>query len=187
MIRMQPLVALCLLLALPGPALSDDNQAHHSYESCSLITSEYLTVLQLASRGLQGDTLKETLPGISKEAARRVDALLAMAREDGLIDTYSIINSEYAKCARDVFREMGVPPEGSREAHFYHCAGENKVRYEIALATLVGASMAEVIPQLRARHQPVARAIYELHHAEGELAVFDSLATELKHCLNNKI
>lgn len=168
--------------ALPSSA-DDATTASHSFESCSLITSEYVTVLQLASRGLSGEVLKDTLPGLSDKAEERLDALLQMARTDGFVDTYSTVNSEYARCAARVFKANGMPRQGSRESHFHFCAGENKVRYEVLLAALVGAPQEKVLGQLHSRHREASAAIYELYQAEGELAVFDSLGTELKHCL----
>jgi len=160
--------------------------ASHSYETCSMVTSEYVTVLQLASRGLSGETLKDSLPGISQSAEGRTDALLEVARSEGLIDTYSRVNSEYARCATNVFRARGVPAPDSREARFHFCAGENKVRYEIALAAIMGAPEQEVLNQLRPQHLETGAAIYDLYRVEGELAVFDSLGAELKYCLKGQ-
>lgn len=171
------------VLALPVQA----EEPLQSFETCSLITSEYFTVLQLVSRGFEREALKESLPGISNQARKRVDALIDMAAEQGLPETYSMINSEYARCARKVYQRTGIPPVGTREAHFHFCAGENKVRYEIAMAAFVGAPREKVLAQLRPGHVPVAEAIYDMQESDGFTAVMDNLASELKHCLNNNL
>lgn len=178
------LVALTLASTLASPAPAETPGAEQSFESCSLITSEYVTVLQLASRGLSGEVLKNTLPGLSEEAEQRINALLQMADTEGLAETYATVNSEYARCAAGVFKENGLPERPSREAHFHFCAGENKVRYEVLLAALIGAPEEKVLSQLRPQHRQAGATIYRLHRSQGDLAVFDSLGTELKYCLN---
>lgn len=172
-----------LLLASESYANQNHPASNQSYESCGLITGEYLTVLQLMSRGYTADNLKQSLPDISLEAQDRVDNLVRMARNDGLIDSYSTINSEYAGCAKEVFDARGLPSQGSREAHFHRCAGENKVGYEVAIAALIGASEAEVIGQLEPQQRSGAQSIFRVLESKGRLGMFDSLATELKHCL----
>lgn len=159
--------------------------SRQSYETCSLITSEYLTVVQLLSRGFAPDTLKQALPDISAKAQQRVQALSEMVNNEGLTATYSRINSEYAHCAKMVYQEHGVPAPGSRENHFHFCAGENKVRYEILLAAMLDAAEVDVRPQLAPQHQPVVAALYELYKKEGADGAFDNLASELKYCINN--
>lgn len=176
---------LTLLLAATAPHAQAENGAQ-SFESCSLITSEYLTVLQLLSRGFDRDSLKLALPGISPQAQNRIDALDRLIRSDGLTESYSRINSEFSRCAKQVYDRQGMPPRGTREAHFHYCAGENKVRYDILMAAVVGADLEEVAPQLATRYQQVAESLYGFYEQEGELAVFDSLASELKSCLNNR-
>lgn len=170
---------LCFAFAAPAPG------SQQSYESCSQITSEYVTVLQLAARGLSGEVLKTTLPGLSEKAGRRIDALLQMVEADGLTDTYSTVNSEYARCAAGVFKAHGLPEQMSREAHFHFCAGENKVRYEVLLAAMLGAQEDKVVSQLRPQHHQAGSAIFRLYESQGALAVFDSLGTELKSCLSS--
>lgn len=165
-------------------AATAEAATRQSFESCSLITSEYLTVLQLASRGFDRDTLTATLPSISDKAQSRVDALLELVDKEGLDATYSRINTEYAACARKVYEENGLPPQGSREDHFHFCAGENKVRYEVLMAAMVGARPDQVLPQLAGQHRNAARAVFDTHRQGGPLSVFDHLATELKHCVN---
>lgn len=61
-----------LALAASGQAYPQGEQSpptgQQSFEGCGLITGEYLTVLQLLSRGLSPDTLKQSLPDISPQA-----------------------------------------------------------------------------------------------------------------------
>lgn len=169
---------------LAPSALANDLQ---SFESCSLITSEYITVLQLVQRGFDKAALAEALPGLSDEGRRRMEELYRAAEEDGLEATYSAVNSEYARCSRKVFNRTGEPPWISREGHFYFCAGENKVRYEILMAGMVGGKAEEIVPQLSEMHRPTAQATLKLHDGEGALVVFDALGDELKFCINNNL
>lgn len=175
------------LLMIAGALCSHPSQAEstkQSFESCSMITSEYLTTLQLMSRGFEREALINNLPGITEDARQRVNSLFTTVETEGLVETYSRINSEYARCARTVYDSRGTPVTGTREAHFHFCAGENKVRYEILLAAVIGADQAEVAEQLAAQHQPAVPALYDLYQSEGALQVFDELASELKRCLN---
>ena len=174
------LVLVLILAVSPAPAVA----GQQTYESCSLIAAEYLTVLQLASRGLDAETLKASLPDISDPAKRRVDQLLAAAKKDGLLETYSTINSEYSACAREVYRDQGLPQPGTRERRFHDCAGENRVRYDITLGASMEAPAAAIKQDLSPVHHRMVDAIYRLYESEGPLVVFDNLAGELKHCLN---
>ena len=181
---LQPVIAVSVAMAFwPGQAAADGRA--HSFESCSLIAAEYLTVLQLASRGLDEAALKASLPDISAGARQRVDSLLALSRDEGLIDTHSRVHSEYAACARRVFTRVGMPAVGTRDSAFHFCAGENRVRYEITLAAVMEAPVEDVKRSLKPQHHAVAAAIYRMLEAEGPLVTFDHLAGELKHCLNN--
>jgi hypothetical protein len=177
------LVLSALLLTNASYANQNHPVSHQSYESCGLSAGEYLTVLQLISRGYTADNLKQSLPDISPEAQVHVDNLVRMVRNDGLVDSYSTINSEYAACAKQHFDARGLPPQGSREADYHHCAGENKVGYEVAIAALIGASKTEVIKQLQPQQKPGAQSIFMVLESKGRLGMFDSLATKLKRCL----
>jgi hypothetical protein len=184
--RRNAITLLFTLVFLPATALTaagDQPEGQQSYESCGLITGEYLTVLQLISRGYTPESLKQALPDISEKAQGRVDMLVTMSRRDGIIDSYSTINAEYAVCAKKVFDARGLPPKATREAHFHQCAGENKVGYEIAIAALIGAPEADVVKQLDSRHKAKAESIFQDLESAGTLAMFDSLSTELKRCL----
>ncbi len=176
--------AASLLLTAASCWASD--KPGHSYESCSLITSEYLTVLQLASRGLSSDVLRQSLPDISEEAANRVEKLVRFAEENGIEETHSTIHAEYARCAKSVFDQRGLPDEGTREAHFHYCAGENKVRYEIVMAAIIGADRQEVVTKVRPVHREAVEAIYNMKQSSSTKALFDQLASELKHCINQR-
>lgn len=183
---MKRILFMLWLMLVSATSLANDkakSPESQSYESCGLISSEYLTVLQLAARGFDANTLKKSLPDISDRAQERIDALLRMTDRDGFIDTYSTVNSEYARCAKQVYDNRALPPKGSREAHFHRCAGENKISYEILLSAMIGAEKTEVLGQLRPQHQQLANAIFDMYQSEGALAVFDGLASELKHCL----
>ncbi|WP_372995842.1 hypothetical protein [Marinobacter sp.] len=173
-------------LLLASSAAWTSESASQSYESCSVITSEYLTVLQLASRGLNAEALKQSLPGISSKAKQRVETLVGMAQQRGIAEAYSAVHSEYARCAKKVFDQRGLPAEGTREAHFHYCAGENKVRYEIILAAAIGAEEQEVIDQVRPVHRDAAEAIFAMNEQTSPEAMLDQLATELKECISQR-
>ncbi|HTN33979.1 MAG TPA: hypothetical protein VL091_08235, partial [Marinobacter sp.] len=150
-----PLLGFHVFIALIGHAFAATDSPGQSYESCGLITSEYLTILQLSDRGLSAEALTESLPDISEKAATRVKALISLANKTGLTETYSTIHSEYIACARVVYKHHGAPGPGTRESHFYHCAGENKIRYEISMAAIIGAEQIDVARQLPASYSNV--------------------------------
>lgn len=179
-----PIVSLCLYLSFVGNAQAANSFSGQSFESCSLITSEYLTILQLSGRGLDAKMLSETLPNISVEASNRVNALTRLVQKQGLAETYSTIYSEYAACAKAVYDERGIPDTGTRENHFYYCAGENKIRYQVSMAAIIGADQDPVAGQLPAGYRNVVQAIFALQKSDGDTVLFDNLATELKHCIN---
>lgn len=181
-----PVLGLLILSCLPlsGYVQAADASGRQSYESCSVITIEYLTILQLSGRGLSGEALAESLPDISADAARRARALAKLVRKNGLAETYSTIYSEYAACAKNVYESQGIPDSESREAHFFYCAGENKIRYEISMAAIIGATPTDVIGQLPPSYGRTVHGIFNLQKSEGSNVLFDTLATELKHCIN---
>ena len=55
------------------------------------------------------------------------------------------------------------------------------------MAAVVNAPLKEVRRQLHPQHQQVADTIYNMHEKEGVTAVLDSLASELKFCINNDL
>lgn len=182
-------ILFCMLLAAITPVSATANTAsEQSFETCSMITSEYVTVLQLIGEGFTEAQLTESLPGLSPAAERRVKTIFSAATktEDGLIDTFSAVNAEYAKCSKRVYDRTGRPALTSRESYFYFCAGENKLRYEILISATLDASISEVLPQIPDARERIARAIYDLYHSEGALAAFDAIGDELKFCLNGQ-
>ncbi|SFM24413.1 hypothetical protein [Marinobacter zhejiangensis] len=178
------LIAAGVSLMLSHQVWAELPAGRQSFESCTLITSEYLTAIQLLGRGFTTDILLQTLPDLSPESAERVKALGELIERNGLEQTYAQINAEYVNCATSVYQEHGLPRQGSREAHFHFCAGENKVRFEILQAAILEAPQAEVRRQLAPLHQPVVETLYELKASEGITAVYDGLASELKRCVN---
>lgn len=186
-------VLLALALCLPMSGLQAAGRApetafsQQSYETCSLITSEYVTVLQLIQRGFDRTALVNSLPDISQPARQRVAALYDTVQREGLEQTYAAVNAEYARCAHAVHDRVGQPARSHREGHFHFCAGENKVRYQVLTAAMGGASGSDILPQLNPIHRPTARALLRLYENEGALRVFSTLADELKHCINNNL
>jgi len=154
-----------------------------SFEACSMVASQYLTTVQLIERGLEPEILRETLPELTDEGARRIDALHEQVGEHGATETYSNIKSQYARCAQSVFDEHGEPEAQTREHHFYVCAGENKTRYEILLAAWMGGELESVQEQLQPPHQEVAEVIFRMHEQYGLDAVFNELTQDLKQCI----
>ncbi|WP_148862975.1 hypothetical protein [Marinobacter fonticola] len=179
------LIALALLIGA-SPCFADGRAAKQSFETCSMITSEYITVLQLVHQGFTGEQLLNALPGLSEGGATRVRELAKVADQDGLVDTFSSVNAEYARCSKQVFEQTGAPDPATREGHFYFCAGENKLRHEILLAATLEASKNEVLTQIPASRHRMARAIFELQDNQGTLAAFDAIGDELKYCLNGQ-
>lgn len=147
---LRPVIIAMVLLA-PFRAMADA-----SYEACALIASQYLTSVQLMEQGLEPAILKGTLPGLSKAGAKRIDKLHKTLSSNGPVDTYSNIHARFARCARNVHDQRGPPEPGSRQDLFYRCSGENKIRYEIALAAFAGGGLKAVREQLAPRHKPLA-------------------------------
>ena len=177
---------LTLLAATSSPAAqaSDGRSAGTTYEACGLVAGQYLTTIQLLQQGFDAAVLKETLPGLTGKGARRIRAIEDQISEDGLIDTYSSVNARYARCASRVNDNQGKPEPKTREQHFYICAGENKVQYEIMLAALAGGHLEEVKPQLAKAHRGMAEKIYRRLGETNVATVFREMASELKACLN---
>jgi len=182
MIRPLTLITGGLLWLAATSAQATPGEA--SFETCGNIAGEQLTTIQLYQRGLSLEVLKETLPGLSSEGEKRVERFYQAIEEEGLTSAYSATNARYARCAKSVNDRRGIPERGTREHHFYVCAGENKVRYEVLLAAWAGGDIKEVLPQLQPAHREPARAIYEQMETEGTAQTFNALATELKRCLN---
>lgn len=176
-------LALAMVLPLPLRA-ADDFPSGASYEACSMIASQYLTTIQLLQKGFEAEVLKETLPGLTDKGAQRIDSLQQQISRSGITETYSGVNARYARCAERVHEQRGQPEPGTRQHHFYVCAGENKVRYEILLAAWAGGQLEEVQEQLAAPHRKAAARIFKRLRESNAENVFSELASELKLCLN---
>jgi len=173
-----------ILTLTSGLALATEKVAEHSYQSCTMITTELLTTIQLYEKGIPLDLLIESLPSLSKEGEKRVRLTYQLADKAEPLSSYSTINSDYAKCAKAVFSKHGKPTPTSVEYGYYFCSGENKLRYEIALSIYLKANKDEVIPQLPKSRQKIGVHYFNLAEEEGLEAVFDLMANSLKHCVN---
>ncbi len=183
---MKQLIA-CFLFCLPLTGLAagaNREDRHQSYESCSMIASEYLTIVQLHEKGFTRAQLKKNLPDITPQGKKDVDALYKLIAQNGLTSTYSDINARYARCAKAVYKLRGKPAPGAREYRYYYCAGENKLRYQILIAAYLGGTRKEVLPQVPESRRKVANALFDAVKKHGVNDTFSNLATELKHCLN---
>ncbi|XOZ34340.1 hypothetical protein ACMDCT_03675 [Halomonadaceae bacterium KBTZ08] len=154
-----------------------------SYQACGLIASQYLTSVQLMQQGLSPAILQDTLPGLSEAGAQRIDQLHRALEESGATATYSHIHARFARCAQSVHDQNGEPDPGTREYLFYRCAGENKIRYEIALAAFAGGELDEVQGQLSPRHKPIAEALFQRYQKTGAATVLREIGTTFKACL----
>jgi len=182
--RMLLIVGLASLFAFPLQAREETGfPSGASYEACSMIASQYLTTIQLLQKGFDPQILKETLPGLTDQGARRIDSLRQQIERSGTTETYSGVNARYARCASKVHEQRGQPDPGTRQHHFYVCAGENKVRYEILLAALAGGQPGEIREQLAPPHRKAANRIFQRLRESNVETVFSELASELKVCL----
>ena len=176
--------AFTLLTLFSWPSFSADTNAKHSYQSCTIITTELVTTAQLYNRGIPLDELIESLPNLSPQGEKKVRSTYELIQQSDLLSTYSAINSDYAKCAKQAHENQGKPPYGTREYGYYYCAGENKLRYEIILAIFLKQSRENVIPQIPKSRRNIALHYFDLAEKEGLEAVFDLMASSLKRCVN---
>lgn len=180
------LLVLITAMILPAAAqTSGGGKAFEgaSYQACGLIASQYLTSIQLMEQGLSPQILMETLPGLSDAGKRRINQLHNALNKDGATETYANIHARFARCARNVHDQRGEPDTGTREDLFYRCAGENKIRYEIALAAFAGGSLEEVRKQLAPRHRPIAEAVFQRYRETDAATVLREIGTTFKACL----
>jgi hypothetical protein len=154
-----------------------------SYQACGAITREYITSVQLYQKGFALDKLKKTLPGLTPQGAKRLTEIFGLVKKNGVLPIYSNIHSKYAECAKSVYKSKGIPDRTSREYNYYFCAGEDKLRYEIALAIYLKGSKEEVLPQIPPQRRAIASYYYQIAGTKGIEAVFDLLAHSLKSCL----
>lgn len=176
--------ALWIALGAAGVVHASPETPGQSFETCSLITAEYVTTLQLIDKGMNADQLVQTLPGLTQPGEKRVRTLFQAVEDEGLVATYSSVNSQYARCSRRVYQQHGAPEPSSREGHFYFCAGENKLRYQVLVAATLDANRRSVLKQLPDSRHRIAGAIFDLQKSDGTLAAFDALGDELKYCIN---
>lgn len=155
----------------------------HSFMSCSLITSEHLTTLQLYQRGLPLDAALKELPNISDDAKHRVRYLYDMVEKNGILNTYADINTNYARCAKLVHDVVGKPDPTLREHGYYFCSGENKIRFEILLLLDAGKTPGDIMKSIPDSHFHIVNQYQKLIQDKGTLAAFDFMANNLKACL----
>ena len=154
-----------------------------SFLSCSIITSEHLTALQLYQRGLPKELALASLPGISRDGRKRLDYVYDWAKRIGILNAYADINTNYARCSTLVYEQNGRPAVDLKEHAYYFCSGENKIRYEIILKLDKQMSMNEITYKLPIRYAQVAEHYKKLIDNKGILAAFDLTANNLKACL----
>tara|TARA_R110002049_G_scaffold8781_3_gene46752 strand:+ start:612 stop:1235 length:624 start_codon:yes stop_codon:yes gene_type:complete len=154
-----------------------------SFLSCSIITSEHLTALQLYQRGLPKELALASLPGISRDGKKRLDYVYSWAKRIGILNAYADVNTNYARCSTLVYEQNGQPAADLKEHAYYFCSGENKIRYEIILKLDKQMSMNEITHKLPARYTQVAERYKILISDKGMLAAFDLTANNLKACL----
>jgi hypothetical protein len=178
------LFALLTLAYSVGSAASQKSTTfEHSYASCSAITSEYLTLIQLYQRGIGIDQALGALPFKAEASKSRATELYALIKKLGVIDTYVQINTNFARCSRLVYEQSGTPEQGNEEYGYYFCSGENKVRFETILTVNETYDLNKVISATPDSHMDVAITYFNLIKDKGILAAFDYTANNFKACL----
>lgn len=178
---------IILTTATLAPAALAQPDTKQTYQSCSTIASELLTSTQLQQKGLKLEELYSTLPGLTASGKERLLSTFKQIEKEGLLSTYSTINSRYARCAKTVFQLQGKPKADSTESLFYFCAGENKLRYEFILAFAGGVKVEELAQKSPAQRRQLVYYMWDIYKQNGLFgleALFDFSATELKRCLN---
>lgn len=183
------LVATCLFLVFFNTSQASqteqqDVEIPHDYITCAMLTIEQLTVLQLAQRGVSAQDALEILPFGQKKAKQRVEEVYALLSGEGILNAYSLVNSNYARCAKLVYEVKGSPAKDLVEYPYYFCAGENKVRYEIILRINASFDIDRVLAETPDSHFDVAIQYFKLIETKGLLAGFDYTANNLKACIN---
>lgn len=177
------LAGAVLFISLVQAAGSD--RLEQDFVSCSIITSEHLTTLQLYQRGVSLETALSSLPRITRPAKQRVKYIYQLADDIGILNAYADINTNFARCATQVYKKTGKPILDELNYGYYFCAGENKIRYEILLHTDRYMHLDKVLQKTPESHIKVAIEYYKLIENKGLLAAFDLTANNLKACLNN--
>lgn len=179
--RIRAVIAISLLFASTFTYANPS----HSYMSCAVISSEHLTALQLYQRGIRLDDALEYLPKISREGKKRLSYIYDLAAEQGLLNTYADINTNFARCSKSVHERLGAPAIDLREHGYYYCSGENKLRFEIILNIDKHRRIESVLEKTPKSHHSVAQEYSQLISREGILAALDLTANNLKACLSN--
>jgi len=180
-------LGIASLLTLPlqaEPLHEPTGKFKQSYLSCSIITSEHLTVLQLYQRGLPKEVAIKSLPKISRQAKKRVDYVYTLADNIGILNTYSDINTNFARCSTLVYQVKGKPAPDLKEHAYYFCSGENKVRFELILKLDQKMSIDAIAHPLPAKYLQIINSYQTLINAKGLLSAFDLTANNLKSCLH---
>ena len=171
------------LQAEPLPQTESANNFKQNNLSCAIITSEHLTILQLYQRGLPKDVAIKSLPNISRQAKKRVDYVYTLADKIGILNAYSDINTNFARCSTLVFQVKGKPAPDLKEHAYYFCSGENKVRFELILKLDQRMSVDAIADTLPTRYLHIINSYQRLINAKGLLSAFDLTANNLKSCL----
>ena len=154
-----------------------------SHLSCSIITSEHLTILQLYQRGLPKQLAIDSLPNISRGAKKRVDYVYNLAKDIGILNAYADINTNYARCSTLVHKIKGKPAVDQKEYAYYYCSGENKLRFELILQIDQRHPINSIYEKAPSTHYTVVQDYLKLVKTKGMLAAFDLTANNLKSCL----
>ena len=154
-----------------------------SFLSCSIITSEHLTALQLYQRGIPKKLAADSLPNISRDGKKRLAYIYDWVKKIGILNAYADINTNYARCSTLVYKQQGKPAPDLKEHAYYFCSGENKIRYEIILKLDRNHSIKEITKDLPRSYITVTQRYKDLISDKGILAAFDFTANNLKACL----
>lgn len=183
------IIALCLTSFSVCALDNTDNNSRQavkvkqSFLSCSIITSEHLTALQLYQRGIPKKLAAESLPNISRDGKKRLAYIYDWVKKIGILNAYADINTNYARCSTLVYKQQGKPAADLKEHAYYFCSGENKIRYEIILKLDRNHSIQDITKDLPASYTKVAQRYKNLISNKGVLAAFDLTANNLKACL----
>lgn len=148
-----------------------------------MMTAEYLTTLQLYQRGISEEQALKEIPFSSRGAKERLQQIYQLARSESILDSYSFINTNFARCAKQAHKTFGIPAKDTVDYGYYFCAGENKIRYEIILHINASFDLDKVLSQTPDTHLDTAISYYNLIKEKGILAAFDYTANNFKACL----
>jgi len=101
----------------------------------------------------------------------------------GILNTYTDINTNFARCSTLVYQVKGKPAPDLKEHAYYFCSGENKVRFEVILKLDKHMSIDTIANALPPRYMHVITTYQKLIMSKGLLSAFDLTANNLKSCL----